>query len=155
MARIICALTLLLVFYAHTHAEDVAPGDLVRLTERDLHIPAHPAPSDTRVHLRFTSGTQATVLSVDAPSGWIEVRGEAVQGGQHTGWIIPQYIASREGGSHPPSGSLSWCPPKGVSTPHPSGRLRVATWNLANLHAQDGQAIFTGPDPSEKRAAVD
>ena len=42
-----------------------------------------------------------------------------------------------------------------VSTPHPSGRLRLATWNLANLHAQDGQAIYTGADLSEKRATVD
>jgi endonuclease/exonuclease/phosphatase family metal-dependent hydrolase len=42
-----------------------------------------------------------------------------------------------------------------VSTPHPSGRLRLATWNLTNLHAQDGQSIYTGADPSEQRAAVD
>ena len=32
MARIIGALTLLLVFCTYTHAQDVAPGDLIRLT---------------------------------------------------------------------------------------------------------------------------
>jgi endonuclease/exonuclease/phosphatase family metal-dependent hydrolase len=50
---------------------------------------------------------------------------------------------------------LAWCPPKGSSSPHPSGRLRIATWNLANLHARDGQATFGGDDPSEIRFAID
>ena len=113
MNRLIGALTLLMVFCTSTHAQPLAPADLVRLKERDLHIPAHPAPGDSRVHLRFTSGTQATVLSLDAASGWIEVRGEAVPGGQQTGWITPQYIASREGGNPSGGGALSWCPPKG------------------------------------------
>lgn len=33
--------------------------------------------------------------------------------------------------------------------------MRIATWNLANLHALDGQSTFGGSDPSEKRFAVD
>jgi hypothetical protein len=47
------------------------------------------------------------------------------------------------------------CPPKGSPAPHPSGRLRLATWNLENLHAQDGQSISPEPDPSVKRTATD
>jgi hypothetical protein len=52
-------------------AEDVRPGDQVRFIERDQHIPAHPAPGDTRVHLRSVSGSAATVLRVNAATGWI------------------------------------------------------------------------------------
>jgi endonuclease/exonuclease/phosphatase family metal-dependent hydrolase len=33
--------------------------------------------------------------------------------------------------------------------------LRLATWNLENLHAQDGQSTYLAPDPSVKRTAVD
>jgi hypothetical protein len=33
----------------------VQPGDRVRFVERDQYIPAHPAPGDTHVHLRFVS----------------------------------------------------------------------------------------------------
>ena len=46
---------LLLVTATLAHAEDVQPGDRVRFVERDQYIPAHPAPGDTRVHLRFVS----------------------------------------------------------------------------------------------------
>jgi hypothetical protein len=51
--------------------------------------------------------------------------------------------------------TLAWCPPQGSPAPHPSGRLRLATWNLENLHAQDGQSTYTGADPSVKRTATD
>jgi hypothetical protein len=37
----------------------------------------------------------------------------------------------------------------------PSGRLRLATWNLENLHAQDGQSTSLEPKPSVKRMATD
>jgi hypothetical protein len=33
--------------------------------------------------------------------------------------------------------------------------MRLATWNLENLHAQDGQSTYTGPDLSVKRVARD
>jgi endonuclease/exonuclease/phosphatase family metal-dependent hydrolase len=49
---------------------------------------------------------------------------------------------------------LAWCPAKGSQTPKP-GRFRLATWNMANLHAVDGQSIFGGTDPSERRFAID
>jgi endonuclease/exonuclease/phosphatase family metal-dependent hydrolase len=125
------------------------------LIERDQHIPAHPAPADTRVHLHFVNGSAATVLGVNATAGWIEVQGEPLQGTESTGWITPRYLASRPGTGEPGSDTLVWCPPKGSPTPHPSGRLRLATWNLENLHAQDGQSTYTGADPSVTRTATD
>jgi exonuclease III len=137
------------------YAADVQPGDQIRLIERDQHIPAHPAPGDSRVHLRLVSGSQATVLAVNAATGWLEVRGEPVQGPANTGWITPRYLARQSGGGDPTSDPLAWCPPKGSPAPHPSGRLRLATWNLENLHAQDGQSTYTGADPSVKRTATD
>ncbi len=109
------------------------------MIEREQHIPAHPAPGNTRVHLRFVGGSEATVLQVNAATGWIEVRGESLQGTANTGWITPRYLGSRPDGEELPPDFLAWCPPKGSPMPHPSGRLRLATWNLENLHAQDGQ----------------
>jgi hypothetical protein len=50
---------LLLATATLAYAEDVRPGDQVRFIERDQHIPAHPAPGESRVHLRFVSGSQA------------------------------------------------------------------------------------------------
>jgi endonuclease/exonuclease/phosphatase family metal-dependent hydrolase len=146
---------LLVLCIATTSAVEVQPGDIVRLQERDLHIPAHPAPGNPQVHLRFVSGSRATVLRLDTQTGWVELRGESLQGAQNTGWIVRQYIAARltEGDNTPES--LQWCPPKGSPQPHPSGRLRLATWNLENLHAQDGQSTYTSPDPSVQRVAVD
>jgi hypothetical protein len=108
------------------YAQDVRPGDQVRLIERDQHIPAHPGPGDTGVHLRFVSGSAATVLQVNAATGWIEVRGEPLQGTQNTGWITPRYLARQPGSGKLTADPLAWCPPKGSSLPHPSGRLRLA-----------------------------
>jgi endonuclease/exonuclease/phosphatase family metal-dependent hydrolase len=136
-------------------AADVRPGDQVRFIERDQHIPAHPAPGDTRVHLRFVSGSAATVLQVNATTGWIEVRGEPLQGREHTGWVTPRYLVSQPGDGGPASDSLAWCSLKGSPVSHPSGRLRLATWNLENLHAQDGQSTYTGSDPSVKCTTTD
>jgi endonuclease/exonuclease/phosphatase family metal-dependent hydrolase len=135
-------------------AAEVRPGDQVRLIERDQHIPAHPGPGDTRIHLRFVSGSEATVLQVNPATGWIEVRGEPLQGGENTGWITPRYLAGQPNGEEPGADTLAWCPPKGSPAPHPSGRLRLATWNLENLHAQDGQSTYTGADPSVTRVAT-
>jgi hypothetical protein len=146
---------LLLATATCAYAAEVRPGDQVRLIERDQHIPAHPAPGESRVHLRFVSGSQAKVLQVNAATGWIEVRGEPLQGTQNTGWITPRYLAGQPDGGEPTPDPLAWCPPKGSPDPHPSGRLRLATWNLENLHAQDGQSTYTGSDPSVKRTATD
>jgi endonuclease/exonuclease/phosphatase family metal-dependent hydrolase len=136
-------------------AAEVQPGDQAHFITREPHIPAHPAPGDTRVHLRFVSGSEATVLRVHGATGWIEVRGEPVQGPETTGWVTPSYLAQQPEGGGPTVDTLAWCPAKGSPTPHPSGRLRVATWNLENLHAQDGQSTYTGNDPSVTRTAVD
>jgi hypothetical protein len=145
MSRVLAVLTcLLLTAVPFAHAQDVRPGDQVRFIERDQHIPAHPAPGDSRVHRRFVSGSEATVLRVHTATGWIEVRGEPVQGTANTGWVTPRYLAGQPGGGGPTPDSLAWCPPKGAPEPHPSGRLRLATWNLENLHAQDGQSTYTG-----------
>jgi hypothetical protein len=145
---------LLLATAPLTYAE-VGPGDQVRLVEREQHIPAHPAPSDTRVSLRLVSGLHATVLAINAATGWLEVQGEPVQGTANTGWITPSYLASAPGTGDPTTDPLAWCPPNGSPAPHPSGRLRLDTWNLENLHAQDGQSTYTGSDPSVKRTATD
>jgi endonuclease/exonuclease/phosphatase family metal-dependent hydrolase len=156
MGRIGCLFMLLLVAAVpQAYAAEVHPGDQVRLVERDQHIPAHPAPGDTRVSLRLVSGSQATVLAINAATGWIEVRGEPLEGTANTDWITPTYLASAPGTGDPTSDPLAWCPAKGSQAPHPSGRLRLATWNLENLHAQDGQSTYTGSDPSVKRTATD
>jgi endonuclease/exonuclease/phosphatase family metal-dependent hydrolase len=137
------------------YAAEVQPGDQVRLVERDQHIPAHPAPGDSHVSVRFVSGSQATVLAVNAATGWLEVRGEPVQGTANTGWITPRYLARAPGMGDPTTDPLAWYSPKGSPAPHPSGRLRLATWNLGNLHAQDGQSTSLGPDPSVTRTVTD
>jgi hypothetical protein len=64
-------LLMLLLFAAApwASAAEVRPGNRVRLIERDQDIPAHPAPGDTRVSLRFVSGSEATVLQVHACHG--------------------------------------------------------------------------------------
>jgi endonuclease/exonuclease/phosphatase family metal-dependent hydrolase len=156
MSRII-RLMMVLVFAgaAFAAAAEVQPGGQVRFITREQHIPAHPAPGDNRVSLRFVSGSEATVLRVHGATGWIEVRGEPVQGTENTGWVTPSYLTSQSGGGDPTSDTLAWCPTKGSPAPHSSGRLRLATWNLENLHAQDGQSTYTGTDPSVKRTATD
>ena len=88
-------------------AAEVRPGDQVRLIERDQHIPAHPGPGDTRIHLRFVSGSEATVLQVNPATGWIEVRGEPLQGGENTGWITPRYLAGQPNGEEPGADTLA------------------------------------------------
>jgi hypothetical protein len=154
--RMGCLLTLFFLAAATvTFAAEVRPGDQVRLIEREQYIPAHPAPGDSRVSLRLVSGSQATVLAINATTGWLEVQGEPVEGTANTGWITPGYLASVPGTGEPTADTLAWCPPQGSPAPHPSGRLRLATWNLENLHAQEGQSTYTGSDPSVTRTAVD
>ena len=156
MGRIGCLCMLLLVAAVpQAYAAEVHPGDQVRLVERDQHIPAHPAPGDTRVSLRLVSGSQATVLAINAATGWIEVRGEPLEGTANTGWITPTYLASAPGTGTQRRTLWPGVPPKGSPAPHPSARLRLATWNLENLHAQDGQSTYLELDPSVKRVATD
>jgi endonuclease/exonuclease/phosphatase family metal-dependent hydrolase len=104
---------------------------------------------------RFVSGSAATVLRLHTATGWIEVRGEPLQGTANTGWVTPSYPVRAPGGGPQTPDPLAWCPPKGSPEPHPSGRLRLATWNLENLHAQDGQSTYTGGDPSVTRTSED
>ena len=49
----------------------------------------------------------------------------------------------------------AWCPQKGSPDPNPSGRLRIATWNLGNLHAVDGESTYKYRRPSVKRLSID
>jgi endonuclease/exonuclease/phosphatase family metal-dependent hydrolase len=133
----------------------VQPGDVIRFIERAPHIPAHPAAGDSRVHLRFISGSEATVLRINATTGWVEGQGEPLQGTANIGWVTPNYHACTPGTREPTADPLAWCPPQGSPAPHPSGRLRLATWNLENLHAQDGQSTYLTPQPSVTRTATD
>ncbi len=66
-----------------------------------------------------------------------------------------RYIVGRNSDGEATGGTLDWCPPKGSPTPRVNGRLRIATWNLENLHAQDGESTYTGDDPSVKRFTTD
>lgn len=54
------------------YAAELCPKDQVRLVEREQPIPAHPTPA-IRVSWRLVSGSQATVLHVNAAYGWIKV----------------------------------------------------------------------------------
>jgi hypothetical protein len=98
------------------------------LIEREQRIPARPAPADTGVHLHLVSGSEATVLQVNAATRWNDVNGETLQDTENTGWITPRYLASGLDGDEPPSRPLAWCPPKGSHTQHPSGRLQFTTY---------------------------
>jgi endonuclease/exonuclease/phosphatase family metal-dependent hydrolase len=150
--NIVCPVTLLL--FSVVIAQQVSVGDTLRLVERDLHIPGHPAPGDSLVNVRFVSGTTVTVQAIDAETGWLEVQGETLQGERTSAWITLTYLATEDVPVTDET-SLAWCPPKRSPLPHPSGRLRIATWNLENLHALDGQSVYLAPDPSVKRAAID
>jgi hypothetical protein len=136
--RIISILTLLIVFCCCAVAQASTPGDSITLVKRNTDIPAHPAPGDSSVHFRFASGSAATVVRLDQQTGWVEIRGMTTPGGQSTGWITTRYIVGATSGSGTPRPSVAWCPPKRSPNRHASGRLRIATWNLGNLYAQDG-----------------
>jgi endonuclease/exonuclease/phosphatase family metal-dependent hydrolase len=76
-------------------------------------------------------------------------------------WRAPTIPAgSRPGISpvNPVVGNPRLPPWRGVrpkARPHPSGRLRLATWILGNLHARDGQSTHTSSDPSVTHTATD
>lgn len=140
--------------------DGIQAGRRVTLVERDADIPAHPAPRDARVPFRFPGGSSALILSIDTASGWIQVRGEDLGGAVADGWIIRRYI---QGGlqdvtvptPRETASELSWCPAVPSPNPYADGTLRLATWNIANLHAQDGDSTFGPPRPSVKRDASD
>jgi endonuclease/exonuclease/phosphatase family metal-dependent hydrolase len=161
MRRLLVSLVLTIGPFSPAFAQEFSMGDTVRLVGRDIHIPAHPAAGDDRVPFRFTGESTAQILGIDPATGWLQIQGEKVGGEQEAGWITPRYIAERVAPSGPTDGDgqpplpLAWCPPKGSPDPDPSGRLRIATWNLGNLHAVDGQSTFTGGDPSVQRFAID
>ena len=72
MGRMDCLFMLLcLAVVPQAHVAEVWPGDHVRLIERHQHIPAHPAHDDMHVSPRLVSGSQATVLAVNAATGWL------------------------------------------------------------------------------------
>jgi hypothetical protein len=128
MGSVVQILTLLLLAASMlAYAAEVRPGDQVRFVDRDQHILAHPAPSDTRMYLRLVSSSAATVLRVNTATGWIEVRSEPLRGTENTGWITLRYLASQPGTGEPTADPLAWCPPKSSPEPHPSEPPRLAT----------------------------
>ena len=156
MSRMGCLCMLLLLGVVPlAHTAELRPGDQVRFIEREQHIPAHPAPGDTRVSLRLVSGSQATVLAIHAATGWIEVQGEPVQGTVNTGWITPTLSrqCARHGGAdggHPGLVSAQRLP------------RAASQWPAAARHLEPGEPPrpgwpidLSGPDPSVKRTAVD
>ncbi len=135
-------------------------GQRVRLVERDLDIPAHAAPGDAPVPFRFASGTFAHSLSADGDTGWIQLRGERTDGEEAVGWVVPRYIQTPLTAGPTTTGDdttldLDWCPAKGSPDPPANGSLRLATWNVENLHARDGQSTYGSPRPSVTRRALD
>lgn len=138
-------------------AQEYLAGDRVDLVEREIHIPAHPAPGDNSVRFRFTGGSTGTILSVDAATGWLELQGERLSGGEAVGWIIDRYIAGAAEDAPDPGETAvpAWCPAKASPSPQHEGRLRIATWNLGNLNAENGESTYTGRDPSVKRFSID
>ena len=159
MCRVIWAFVLLCGAALSASAQNPEVGDTIVLVERDIHIPAHPAPGDGDVPFRFASGSTATILAIDSATGWLQIRGEQVGGSDAIGWIARSFVASigppPSPQPPPPTLELAWCPQKGSQDPRPGGRLRLATWNIGNLHRADGQSIFNGTDPSVKRFAID
>jgi hypothetical protein len=67
--RILCCLIgfVLLASTTFAYPATVRPGEPVRFIERDQHIPAHPAPGESRVHLRFVSGSAILDLNLNRP----------------------------------------------------------------------------------------
>lgn len=160
MSRVIGSLIVIGLATLPAAAQEPQVGNSVVLVERDIHIPAHPAPGDGDVPFRFASGSTAIVLAIDPATGWLQLRGEEVGGADATGWVARGFVARLAGTTPPtpppqPPLQLAWCPAKGSQTPRPGGRLRLATWNIGNLHAVDGQSTFGGSDPSVKRFAID
>lgn len=150
MFRFPIAVAACVTFSAATVQAELAVGDHVTLVVRTNDIPGHPGDGDSHVSMRFPSGAGVEVKEI---GNWIRVSGPTTSGETGTAWILRQYIASGEGGFHEITvPELDWCPEKGSPDKHPSGRLRIATWNIATLHSQNGQSIFAD---SARRQPVD
>lgn len=120
--------------------DDLAAGDTVTLVHRAQHIPGHPGDGMSPVSVRFRSGSTAVVSEI---GNWVKITGESVTGESGTAWIVRKYISSKGTTvKRLPPTTLDWCPDKGSPAPHPSGRLRIATWNIATLHSQIGESVF-------------
>jgi hypothetical protein len=89
-------------------------GDQVRLVERAIGIPGHPAPGNPGVSHRFVGGTIVTVTAIDDPTGWLRVEDAAGT----SAWITRTYIAEVVSAAPAPSGLC----------------YRVGTWNLEHFH---------------------
>lgn len=73
---------------AITCGSSVAEETCIRLkAQSNLGIPVHPVPGKPAVVHRFADGTTAEKLEVDADTGWIRVKANAVEG-----WIVKRYI---------------------------------------------------------------
>ena len=70
--------------------ENLSPGDVVHLINRDLGIPAHAEPGKRDVSLRFGSESKVDVLKIDGKTGWVLVKDSE----SRVGWITKRYIKS-------------------------------------------------------------
>ena len=95
MRNWIGAILLSIGFCSPAFAQQVAEGDTVKLVEREINIPAHPAAGNNHVAFRFAGGSTAQVLAIDASTGWLQIQGEPVGGGEATGWITKAFVAER------------------------------------------------------------
>lgn len=125
---------------------DLSVGDSVILVVRDKNIPGHPGDGDRHVSIRFKSGSTVTVEEI---GNWVKVSGQSTTDVTASGWIVKKYIDSEAGQPDITFPELAWCPAKGSPDKHPSGRIRIATWNIETLHAEDGGKIFRNSEPRQ------
>lgn len=155
LLMILASITILSGIPGVITAQDYKPGMVAFLIERQNHIPVHAAPGDHGVAFRFESGSKVTILSIDPESSWIEVKGKPIAGNRESGWIIQSYIQKIIQANDSTALELGWCLPKNSPIPRHKNRIRIATWNLGNLHAQDNESVYTGNRPSIKRTEID
>lgn len=167
MSKVLSQLTsaflysVLILIHSTVNAQSLQVGDIVNLVERDIHIPVHPAPGDNSLKdFRFLSGSTGLILDIHAPTNWVLFQGTSNGDDVKQGWITQRYIVKKYSSNlnlntSSPSNDLSWCPDKHSENPVQPNRLRIATWNIENLHAENGQSTYTGSRPSVKRQDID
>ncbi|MCZ6598271.1 MAG: hypothetical protein O7B99_11580 [Planctomycetota bacterium] len=71
------------------HGQDLAVGDVVRLVQRDLGIPAHPDVGDNRISRRIPAGAIVTIGAFGAPprENWVRIDFDGVED-----WIVSKYV---------------------------------------------------------------
>lgn len=160
--KFVSAVVLSISFFLHAQCIEV--GNIVQLIERDIHIPVHPAPGDNSLKdFRFLSESVGQILQIDADTTWVLFQGTSNGDDVKQGWITQHYIAKQMSGDRNPdstslSSDLSWCPDKPSDSPQNPNRLRIATWNIENLHAVNGESTYLAGGnrpPSVKRQDVD